>query len=52
MEEVKVKRKELVKEIKEKRKEVKENFLKNINKFKLYDPDSDTYALSRKRGDK
>ena len=52
MEEVKEKRKELVKEIKEKRKELKENFLKNINKFKLYDPDSDTYALSSKSGDK
>ena len=41
-----------MKEVKVKRKELKENFLKTINKVKLYDPDSDIYALSTKSGDK
>ena len=50
--EAKVKRNKLMKEVKVKRKELKENFLKTINKVKLYDPDSDTYALSTKIGDK
>ena len=50
--EAKVKRNKLMKEVKVKRKELKENFLKTINKVKLYDPDSDIYALSTKSGDK
>ena len=50
--EAKVKRNKFMEEVKVKRKELKENFLKTINKVKLYDPDSDTYALSTKIGDK
>ena len=50
--EAKVKRNKLMEEVKVKRKELKENFLKTINKVKFYDPDSDTYALSTKSGDK
>ena len=50
--EAKVKRNKLMEEVKVKRKELKENFLKTINKINLYDPDSDTYALSTKSGDK
>ena len=50
--EAKVKRNKLMEEVKVKRKELKENFLKTINKVKLYDPDSDIYALSTKSGDK
>ena len=50
--EAKVKRNKLMEEVKVKRKELKENFLKTINKVKLYEPDSDTYALSTKSGDK
>ena len=44
--EAKVKRNKLMKEVKVKRKELKENFLKNIRKIKLYDSDSNNYALS------
>ena len=40
----KVQKNELVEEVKVKSKELKENFLKNIKKLKLYSPD--TYALS------
>ena len=50
--EAKVKRNKLMKEVKEKRKELKENFLKTIKKVKLYDPNSDIYALSTKSDDK
>ena len=44
--EAKVKRNKLMEEVKVKRKELKENFLKNIRKIKLYDSDSNNYALS------
>ena len=44
IEEAKIQKKELVEEAREKSNELRENFLKNIKKFKLYSPD--TYALN------
>ena len=46
IEEAKIQKKELVEKAREKSNELKESFLKNIKKFKVYSPDTDTYALN------
>ena len=46
IEEAKIQKEELVEEAREKSNELKEGFLKNIKKFKVYSPDTDTYALN------
>ena len=46
VDEVQLKKNKLEENVKIKRKELKENFLKNIRKIKLYDSDSNNYALS------
>ena len=46
VEEAKIQKKELVEKAREKSNELKEGFLKNIKKFKVYSPDTDTYALN------
>ena len=46
VDEVQLKKNKLGENVKTKRKELKENLLKNIRKIKLYDSDSNNYALS------
>ena len=46
VDEAQLKKNKLEENVKTKRKELKENFLKNIKKIKLYDSDSNNYALS------
>ena len=46
IDEAQLKKNKLEENVKTKRKELKENFLKNIRKIKLYDSDSNNYALS------
>ena len=46
VEEAKIQKEELVEKAREKSNELKEGFLKNIKKFKVYSPDTDTYALN------
>ena len=46
VDEVQLKKNKLEENVKTKRKELKENLLKNIRKIKLYDSDSNNYALS------
>ena len=46
VDEVQLKKNKLEENVKTKRKELKENLLKNIKKIKLYDSDSNNYALS------